>query len=99
MRHKMEEFRKVRQEYLRDCRLEYGYRPRARAKAIGSSQGAGFISAIFGCMLMLAIFATYDFHSFKLLLDILSGFSFKDILHAVFDPLRDLWGDPWKNVF
>ncbi|MES2905431.1 MAG: hypothetical protein V4691_00105 [Pseudomonadota bacterium] len=59
-RQKIENFRETRRIYMMECRADYNYQPRAKARAIGSSHRAGFVSALFGCVFMIAIYSTFD---------------------------------------
>lgn len=95
MKHKIDEFREIRRAYIDDCRKEYGFTARSHTKTIGSSHAAGFVSAMFGCALMVAVLATIDFHTLSLALDRLYDFSITGALSAIFEPMRGIWIPEW----
>lgn len=61
-REKMERLKRERDMYLRVCRIYYGYQPRTSAWLLGATEAAGFMSALFGCVVTLYVFAHYDLH-------------------------------------
>ena len=62
---KLEFLRQQRALYLEGAYKGLGTRPKVRVQAINTQNSAhytaGFISALFGCLFMLAVFSTFDF--------------------------------------
>lgn len=58
---KLQRFIEERDAFIQASRIEHGYGARARARILGASDAAGFMSALFGSWVTLYVYSHYDF--------------------------------------
>jgi len=81
-RQRLHRFAEERRIYVSLCRAYYGYTPRARVRAIGASNMAGFLSALLGCGLTLTFYSAID-ATFLNLMKSVQTLTLNDILTLV----------------
>ncbi len=86
---KLQRFLEEREIYLQECRAEYGYEPRAKARTIRLGNKKDFISVFFFCTLAFTVFMTVDYRSCRNFLASAEQMTVRDVYKLVVSNLRD----------